>query len=512
VNRRLAVLRSVTIVSVATYLEYALGLVMSVWIARALGPHDFGRYAFTIWLCSWLMTCSNHALITSSTKFIAEADGSGALVTGEYIAGWLSRVQTWSSAVVITLFALGTWIFQPDEWNGQVLPIAVLVAVAVVAKANYAMLVAVAKGQERFETEAIATVVGGALGVGLVIVATWWHAGLLGFVGIFAVACLVLNLLNRITYRRYCRPFQPGPIDVDLRGRVNRHLKLTAMLVLLVSLKSGAVEIFLLSKFSTSSAVGFFAIAQTLTRGAVQLFSVGLTATLLPYMAKGYGEHGRGEATRFLGEATRFYWAVGLPISGIGLVTTPGIVTLMYGTRYVDAIPAIEATLVLSGLLLIGNSIAAFQTVVDLQADRVRIGVISLTVNVILGAILIPLFGLVGAVLTFSGTRITELLLALYYLRRATTGGLPLVPMGKLLAVSVLATGLAWLATAATPGRFAWVAGGVVFLAVYIPASVLVRYWSREDMRLIGSISARLGPPGRWMMRGFAMLGAPVQA
>ena len=73
-NRRLAVLRSVTIVSVSTYIEFAIGFVVSVWIARALGPADFGRYAFTVWLCGWLIVCSNHALTTSSTKFIAEAD------------------------------------------------------------------------------------------------------------------------------------------------------------------------------------------------------------------------------------------------------------------------------------------------------------------------------------------------------------------------------------------------------------------------------------------------------
>ena len=71
-SQRIAVLRSVTIVSLSSYVEFALGLVVSIWIARALGPDDFGRYAFIVWLCSWLITCSNNALTTSSTKFIAE--------------------------------------------------------------------------------------------------------------------------------------------------------------------------------------------------------------------------------------------------------------------------------------------------------------------------------------------------------------------------------------------------------------------------------------------------------
>src|SRR6201991_4873966 len=103
-NRRIAVLRSVGIVTVSTYIEYALGLLMSVWIARSLGPADFGRYAFTVWLCGWLIVFSKHALTTSSTKFIAEADGAGDPRLASSLAARFSRIQTFSSVVVIALF------------------------------------------------------------------------------------------------------------------------------------------------------------------------------------------------------------------------------------------------------------------------------------------------------------------------------------------------------------------------------------------------------------------------
>ena len=281
-NRRIAVMRSVGIVTVSTYIEYALGLLMSVWIARALGPSDFGRYAFTVWLCGWLIVCSNHALTTSSTKFIAEADGMGAPDIASHLAARFSRIQTWSSLVVIVAFVIIAWAFQPSEWQGSVLAVMGLVVVAVVAKANYAMLVAIGKGQERFEPEAVATVIAGIVGMLLVLGALWLHAGLTTFVALFAVACLLLNLLNRVAYRRCCRPFESGPVPEALTTRVNRHLKLTAALVLMGSFRAGTIEIFLLTTFTGSVAVGYFAIAGTLTRGAVQLFSVGLTSTLLP--------------------------------------------------------------------------------------------------------------------------------------------------------------------------------------------------------------------------------------
>jgi O-antigen/teichoic acid export membrane protein len=510
VNRRLAVLRSVTIVSVSTYIEYALGLIVSIWIARALGPADFGRYAFTVWLCGWLIVCSNHALTTSSTKFIAEADGAGAPHIASHIAHRLTRSQHLSSFVVIALFVLVTLMIRPTEWHQFLLPVMGLVIVATVAKANYAMLVAIEKGQEHFEPEAIATVLAGIIGIALVIAATLAHAGLVAFIAIFVVACLILNLLNRMAYRRYCLPYAAGPIPPETARRLSKHLRLTAMLVLLGSCKAGTVEVFLLNTFATSAAVGFFAIASTLTRGAVQLFSVGLTSTLLPYMAKSFGQHGQEQAAHFLAEATRFYWAVGIAIAGLGLVTTREIVTLMYGSRYVDAIPAIEATLVLAGLLLIGNGIAAFQTVVDRQDDRVRIAVVALVANAVLGIVLIPPFGLAGAVVTYAGTRLTELGLAIFYLRRATTSGLPMAPMARLFGVGLVATSVAWLVTEVLPSHYGFVAGGLVFVAIYVPASVLVRYWSDEDYRLMTIVTNRLGLPGRMLMRGLNLLQGPI--
>lgn len=500
-NRRIEVLRSITMVSAATYIEYALGLVVSIWIARTLGPADFGRYAFVLWLCGWLMTCSNHALTTSSTKFIAEADGAGEPDVASHIAHRLTRYQHISTLIVLALFVVVAGIVRPNEWRPFLPQVMLFVIIAVAAKANYFMMVAVEKGQERFEPASLSTVLSGVFGIGLIGAATLAHAPLIDFIALFAVACLTINLVNRLAFHRYCRPLKAGPIPAEISRRLSRHLYLTAGLVLLISFKSSMIEVFLLNMFSTSAAVGFFAIAATLTRGAVDLFSVGLTATLLPYMAKSFGKSGQEQAAQLLADATRFYWAMGLVIAGVGLVVTPEIVTLMYGNRYIQAIPAIEATLVLAGLLLIGNSIAAFQIVVDRQDDRVRITVMALITNALLGILLIPHFALAGAVMTYAGTRFAELGLSILYLRRITAGGLPVAAMTRLLSVAIIATVGAWLTVDLLHSRFGFLLGGVLFLAIFLPGSFLVRYWSDRDYLLLAVITDRLGPPGRMVMR-----------
>ena len=199
-----------------------------------------------------------------------------------------------------------------------------------------------------------------------------------------------------------------------------------------------------------------------------------------------------------------------MAIAGLGVVTTPEIVRLMYGTRYVDAIPAIEATLVLGGLLLIGNGIAAFQTVVDRQDDRIRIAVVALAANAVLGVALVPPLGLAGAVLTYAGTRIVEMALAVHYLRKATSGALPVGAMSRLLAVGLVATLAAWAATAATPSRLGFLVGAATFMALYVPGSLIVRYWTTDDVQLMTGLGGRLGPPGRMLVRVLHAIHPPV--
>jgi O-antigen/teichoic acid export membrane protein len=182
----------------------------------------------------------------------------------------------------------------------------------------------------------------------------------------------------------------------------------------------------------------------------------------------------------------------------------------MYGTRYVDAIPAIEATLVLGGLLLIGNGIAAFQTVVDRQDDRIRIAVVALIANAVLGISLVPALGLAGAVLTYAGTRVVEMALAVHYLRKATRGGLPLGAMSRLFAVGLAATLAAWAVTAATPSRLGFLVGAAVFAALYVPGSLLARDWTSDDFQLMTGIGRRLGPPGRILVRALELVHPPV--
>jgi len=84
--------------------------------------------------------------------------------------------------------------------------------------------------------------------------------------------------------------------------------------------------------------------------------------------------------------------------------------------------------------------------------------------------------------------------------------------MARLFGAAVVATVVAWLSVDVIPGRFGFIVGGIVFVGMFVPASFLVRYWNEEDYRLMTMITDRLGPAGRTLMRGLAMLHGPAKA
>jgi hypothetical protein len=80
VTTRAEVIRNTLFSSVGTYTEYFLGMLVSIIIARHLGPGDFGTYSLVVWLVACGVIATNAGSTTTMIKFIAELRGSGAIV------------------------------------------------------------------------------------------------------------------------------------------------------------------------------------------------------------------------------------------------------------------------------------------------------------------------------------------------------------------------------------------------------------------------------------------------
>lgn len=510
-REKLSLLRNVALVAMASYVESAVGLLAGVLIARTLGPADYGHYAFGIWLCGALIMAGNNALPTSSIKFIAEARGTGNDGLAAALVRRFLQLQLVSAGVVLGLFAAAMFVWPVADWREQ-LPLMVLIAViAVWSRAGFWMRGAISKGHELFVPENAALAVTALLNLVFVAALAWKGASVAQFFALYAVLGVISNLIVRFLLRRYEVRADPGLIPDDVARRLRRHLVLTGIMMLLVVATNRAVEMTLLKIYATSESVGFFAIAAALTKGAVEILAGGMAAVLLPAMSRRFGAGGAGSLGTMLAESTRMYWFVGLAIAGLGVTVSEGLVHLLYGQRYEGAIPALMCHLVVAGFVVVNGAAAAVLTASDRQLDRIRVVLCALCINLVFGFILIPRFGLAGAIASYAITQVFDMAFGWWYAYRRTKVRLPLAPMARLLLAAIIATGLGYLTAEVLHLKLAFLGGAVVFLATYLTLSVRLHTWRAGDIEVFANVMGRLPVVGKGLsprvlaLRRFAM-------
>lgn len=495
-KHRIALLRNVALVAMAGYVEAAVGLAVGVMIARTLGPSAYGHYAFAIWLCGMLVMVGNNAMPTSSIKFIAEARGSDKPDTAAALAHRLAMLQTASSVIVLTIF-VAFMLFKPiDEWYRNLPLMLGITVVAVWARAGFWMRGAVGKGFERFKPEAVALMTTAVLNVALVGLLAWRDGSVLQFFAVYAVLGLFANLIVRVMLRRQSVPIAPGPLPQPLTQRLRSHVMLTGVLMLLTAFTTRAVEMTLLKLFESTEVVGYFAIAAALTKGAVDLLAGGMSAVLLPAMARRYGMGGKGSLASMFRESTRLYWFLGLAVAGLGFTVSEGIVHLLYGARYDAAIPAVTWNLAIAGLMLVNGASAAVLTASDRQVDRIRVVLYTFALNIGLGLYLIPRFGLYGAIASYGLSQLFETVFAWWYAGRHTQLRLDYGTLSRIALAAGIATLLGHLTTRLLHLPLAFLGGMVVFILTYFTLSVVLRTWRASDFETIANLVSRAGRLG----------------
>ncbi len=499
-------LRNVAWVGFSSYIEAASGLIVGVLIARTLGPTNYGHYAFSIWLCSVLIMASNNGLAMSSIKFLAEARGAGRSEIVSALVSRFARLQLLSSSLVMCVFIVVMVLRPIDDWRAALPLMVSLAVVGAWSRAGFWMWGSISSGHEMFRPKNLTMALMAMINVLAVALLAWQGASLLQFFMLYAFLGLVSNVVLRwMLWRSGIRSVR-GAIPPDLAQRVRRHVLLTGMMVLLFVGTNRGVEMTLLKIYASAESLAYFAIAGALTKGAVDLLAGGMSAVLLPAMARQFGAGGSRALAISLIESTRLYWMIGLIIAGLGLTVSEGLVHLLYGQRYEGAIPILTWTLVVAGLAVVSGAAAAVLTASDRLIDRLRVILGALAINLVLGLWLIPKFGLTGALVSLVLTQVADALLLWFFAFRCVRVQLPIRPMVLQTVAATVATALACLTSEVLQLKLGFVAAAAVFVLVYLPLCVVLRTLRATEFEVISHIVARLGPHANGASRWIASL------
>jgi O-antigen/teichoic acid export membrane protein len=167
------------------------------------------------------------------------------------------------------------------------------------------------------------------------------------------------------------------------------------------------VDVFMLSFFVSGAVVGIYEAATSLTI-RVNLLARILNLSMYPFLSLQYTKNTQS-IYAYTARSIHFLLIPGLLITIILWVFAREILLILYGANFVEAVTALRYMALIIPLRLVDNSLAVTLTAMNKQGNRTIAVAIAAATNVILNILIIPAYGMMGAVLS---TIITEIVLS----------------------------------------------------------------------------------------------------
>jgi O-antigen/teichoic acid export membrane protein len=385
--------------------DVVLPPLMSILVARALGPTKLGAYTYIMWISSMATLLGCRGIPLAIFKYMA--DYAGQRRPGAVAA--IFRVGLiYQSAIALVLVGAGlcwaAFFSLPDHRLFVMLAVLAIFPAALMGIATSAHAT-----MEELGPNVIASAVGGAVNAIGTILALVMHWDLVGL----AAALLVGRLADAglrwiLAIRRFPRFLvalrsSEGPVDERpaLPPGLGRQMTIfcaqsTALLVLTLIVWNRS-EMFFLKQFCSLNQVAYYSVAFGLSMVPAQLAGPFTKAAGVSL----YAEQGRGDerGQRF----TRIFWRylgfLVLPASfGLAVMSGP-LVRVLYGARYHDAIPALAVAAAFGIFGPLGRPAAELATAAGEQGLLVRSGLVAAVITLLLDWWLVSSYAALGGAL-----------------------------------------------------------------------------------------------------------------
>jgi O-antigen/teichoic acid export membrane protein len=443
----------------------AFGLMTVVYLARVLGPEDFGAMNFALALVSYFAILAHLGLGTVGIRELAQRQAG----QGDYINANISLklVLGLASFTLLAAFAF----FMPQ---GRELKLLTAAYGLTMFTANVLTFDWVFQGIERMEFLGAAAVLQGLVYLGAVLLFVGGSADLprIPFLLLAAQAAAVLFMF--LSYRRldpgYSFRFVP-----EFSKEVFRQTLPVAVwgVMTIVVLNSGVT---ILGFTRGTQEVGYFSAAYKIIWILVEAL-VAYAAAVFPAISKHY-LHNPETFKKIMDVTLKWMAIVSYPaITGLFMLADP-IIHLIYGDKFLEAGLLLKVLAVLPYLIFLNNIFSFSLLAAHKQNKNLWISFTQALLSVALGLLLIPVYGSVGLAASFVASYgVTN---AVYYFQTRAVYTVPLRQSLKPLAASALMA----LLLAALGGRnvFLLIGAGA---AAYAAALLLLKGVTKEDLALL---------------------------
>jgi O-antigen/teichoic acid export membrane protein len=372
-------------VTAAEILTRAVGFLALPFVARALGPTEFGALAFAVAITSWVGVLAAPGLYAFGLRQVAQDPTGVRSTVGEMLG--LSVTLTVVAYAGIAAFAFLADI-SPTERNLLLLTGATLPVSSV--NPSWAFI-----GLSRAGTVSVLTLLTNVLYLALVVwlVRTPDDVALVAGLQLLQFALIALGLLV-IAFKEWGQirfSLSPKQVIIILRGAIPLGL------VTVMTMIYNRIDLVMVAEMRGRTEAGLYGGAYRIMETAVLLPITLLSLAVIPSITGAFAQDPSG-AARKVEVLFRHFLVVATPVVVGGILLRHDIVAIVLGREYLAASNVLG---VLSLNLLVAGSASLFAgcVLVGLRRSRIYLAAVAVGagVNVALNLAFIPRFGMMAA-------------------------------------------------------------------------------------------------------------------
>jgi O-antigen/teichoic acid export membrane protein len=459
---------------------------LSIILARALGPSLMGEYSYYMWLISTLSIILTLGLPRTIMRFIAQSKST----LQDQIISRTIIFQT-KVASICLLISL-TWILL---FGGDQKLTLFIVALTLCASALNLLITSILSGLQKFNLLFKINLLTSPLLMIISILVLLYNSNLVNLL-IANLLAVSLSLIVCLYYLKKHLNFNLKPLSEKLYKEIKVPAVSISLIVFLDLILMERSEVFFLKNYSTIEQVAFYSISFGLVSRVMTLVPGAVAGVIMPKVAILHGKSETQKIKQTYFSSTRYLILISLPIilAGISLVSL--LISILYGSGYAAVVPVIQILLISGGLSAVVAAAAAVLYGTGGQSFILKLAAIAAVINIILDMVFIPSYGAIGAAAANAIAQIIGVVSGTYYLIKYKNMVFPWKDTLKvLIAASVSAAQVYYLKIFFNGGNqvvfLLWLSA--LFVLTYVLILYLLKTFIKQDYDLLKRITDRMG-------------------
>lgn len=470
-------------------------LLLSIIVARFLGPNRFGTYslvAFTFILADIFSTAG---LGMAGTKYISEYSGKDNKDLRSGIFLYILKFKLITTAIVVTLLITTAPYIAKFYGDKQLIVYIIISAINLIPSGLVAIFVGSITGLQEYKYLTYRTLM--IAPITLIFYFLVLKSGY-GIVGLIIIN-VIISIIEAIFYLSLIREHFNFNTKYFLSTQIHKRLLKYNWQVGLLFLTDAIVwqrsQVFFLGRFYDASEIAFYAIAFGIVEKGMTFIPSIFSSVLMPAMSELNGVGKKEDLNNLYSYSFKYIFLFVLPIFFILFVLSNHIISLLYGKDYLKAAAVLRILLISGFFRVIGSPSAGIIYSLEKQNFLLKVNSVLSIVIIVVNLLLIPKFGAIGAAISHAFAQTVLIVIAVTFVYKVLLIKFPIKETLNIILASAIAVLFGSFIVSFKNNLVAISISILLSLIVYIALIIRLRVLNSKDLKLFSMIFSKFPSP-----------------